>query len=543
VAAGHLLLAMFYRLVADAGGRVAFGDTDSGAVIATADGHAIMIDAAGEDGQPVAAHTVPTLRYDIVRQIAGRFASLNPYDPALIPGSILDGKAVNFDPRSGEQIELMATCISSKRYALRRPDGSFADRKESSLGMVLSPIEQQAADDRRSATKDWIDEAWRVVIAIMTDRVRRSEAASGLQPGRDECKWVLRQPWLERPVVRKLAISSPAVMRQVRALSPDPPQGKAHPYAGPARPFNFYLVTTAVRACDRRLDGTPVPASAHLTLIAPFEPDPAKWLDHCWLRLDTGEPFVPGEPDCDGIVWRFRTIREFLIAYAGHPSGEWLGVDNQPCGKGTRGILRRRPVQDAGRLLVLKEQLTWGDEPGQAFTVPEPLVVPADCPDDNRDPAQPRRAKAGRPDDTNPTAWQTIVLPAIASLGTGLCAPYLGVSPATVRDWLAGRWQPDEPHRVSRELARLVQREGLAHGIASTDALTVLEQATHEIAAMRAEVQEALAAGSARHGLRALARRLGCDHKQLTRWRTAPPASLATLRRLHHQLAALASSG
>jgi hypothetical protein len=135
----------------------------------------------------------------------------NPYDQSLIRGSILEIKEINYagEKRSPgfkaqstlDMIELTALCISSKRYDLIRPDGTLADKKESILGMLLSPLDASPGDDRREASRDWIGEAWRAIDDLWERRPV-------------DC------PWMERPAVRRLAATSPAVMKNLASLTP-----------------------------------------------------------------------------------------------------------------------------------------------------------------------------------------------------------------------------------------------------------------------------------------------------------------------------------
>src|SRR5258708_9852706 len=106
---------------------------------------------------------------------------------------------------NGRQIPLAALFISAKRYQLSRPDGSFADYKESILGMLLAPAER------------WTEEAWRTLGEIWDSR--------RLTP----------RSWFALPAVRCLAMTSPAYAREIQGLPG-------------LRPWNFFLVATAIRS-------------------------------------------------------------------------------------------------------------------------------------------------------------------------------------------------------------------------------------------------------------------------------------------------------
>jgi hypothetical protein len=57
------------------------------------------------------------------------------------------------------QIQLNGLFISAKRYSIARPDGSFADFKESILGMFLRP------------TDSWTEAAWHALDEIWDGRL------------------------------------------------------------------------------------------------------------------------------------------------------------------------------------------------------------------------------------------------------------------------------------------------------------------------------------------------------------------------------------
>jgi hypothetical protein len=155
--AARLMLALLERLVRDAGGSYAFCDTDSMAIIATHDGDLVPCPA-GPLHTDLGQAAVRAISYDEVDRIVSRFAALNPYNPELVPGSILELEEWNFDPETGKRRQLYCYAISAKRYALYNldPDGRSILRKwsEHGLGHLLNPIDP-AADDRDHARHVW----------------------------------------------------------------------------------------------------------------------------------------------------------------------------------------------------------------------------------------------------------------------------------------------------------------------------------------------------------------------------------------------------
>ena len=97
-------------------------DTDSMAIVATEAGGLVPCPS-GPHRTPDGRDAVQALTWQQVRDIATRFASLNPYDRQAIPGSILKIEDDNFDPKTTRQRQLFCYAISAKRYALFLPDG------------------------------------------------------------------------------------------------------------------------------------------------------------------------------------------------------------------------------------------------------------------------------------------------------------------------------------------------------------------------------------------------------------------------------------
>jgi hypothetical protein len=156
-AAARLMLAMLERLVTDADGGYAFCDTDSMAIVATPSGGPVACPGGllmTEDGHPA----IRSLSFAEVDAIIDRFAALNPYDPELVAGSILELEEWNFDPETGNPRQLYCYAISSKRYALYNLDANghplIRKPSEHGLGHLLNPIDPDA-DNRDLAREVW----------------------------------------------------------------------------------------------------------------------------------------------------------------------------------------------------------------------------------------------------------------------------------------------------------------------------------------------------------------------------------------------------
>jgi hypothetical protein len=396
-AGGRLLLAIVHRLVADRGGIVAACDTDGAHIVATAEGGVVLVETRNADfyeGGP--AEPVHALSWAEVEEIAARFEPLNPFDRGLLPGSPLRVQRVNFDS-AGRQIPLEGHFISAKRYSLTRPDGSFADFKESILGMLFPP------------SGGWIEEAWHTLGEMWDFR----------QPA--------PRPWLDLPAVRALSATSPAFAQEIKGLPG-------------LRPWNSFLVATAIG----RKPG--LQESRTEVAVAPFERDPQKWLTLPWLFSESGEPVPFNGPDRDGFVWRLRTLRDFLSSYARHPISEMLAPDGSRCGPYTRGILRRRPVRGGERWLLLKEAAVYGDNPRHAFSVTPPETIRRPNPADW---------------DGRSAVWESAIKPALAALGPSAVGRKMGLAARTARAWAAGERQPEKPGEVARAIVAVAGEAGL----------------------------------------------------------------------------------
>lgn len=155
--AARLMLALVEHLVTDADGGYAFCDTDSMAIIATPKGGVVscpggpLLIAEGREG-------LCALSYAEVDDIISRFTSLNPYNPELVSGSILELEEWNLDPNYGERRQLYCYAISAKRYAMYNLDehGRPILRKwsEHGLGHLLNPIDPRS-EDRNLARRIW----------------------------------------------------------------------------------------------------------------------------------------------------------------------------------------------------------------------------------------------------------------------------------------------------------------------------------------------------------------------------------------------------
>jgi hypothetical protein len=367
-AAARLMLATLEALVTQAGGVWAFCDTDSMAIVAAEDSTLIHCPGGLVEQDLHDRESVRALTWEQVDEIVARFEALNPYDPAIVSGSVLKIEDQNYelDPADPERTrvlkderrQLYCHAISAKRYQLYnldehgRPtlrrigdgqDGEDTDpadaetpdaldelrkHSEHGLGHLLNPT------DPKSESRDWI--------AQLSDYVVRTDALGldASEPG-----------WLDRPALTRVTITSP------RLLKPFDAYNRRRPVADRIRPYNFGLVAHVNKP---GLHGLP----ERFLAVAPFEKDPGKWRRLPWSNAyEPGSRYeiVPddrtGEQLATAINGRVivKTYRTVLDDYRTHPEAKSLGPDGRPCDRRTVGLLTRRPVRVAAIHYIGKE--------------------------------------------------------------------------------------------------------------------------------------------------------------------------------------------
>jgi len=134
--------------VTDAGGTYLMCDTDSMAIVSSEKGGLVRCQGDTHrmsDG----ADAIKALPWRQVRQIVDRFKNLNPYDPNIVPGSVLNiVEELNYDA-DGCQRQLYGYGISAKRYGLYARDKSgfrLIKVSEHGLGLYYRPKEGRDAE-------------------------------------------------------------------------------------------------------------------------------------------------------------------------------------------------------------------------------------------------------------------------------------------------------------------------------------------------------------------------------------------------------------
>jgi hypothetical protein len=463
-ATGRLWLAAVHHEVKRRGGIVAACDTDGAHIVATKKGGTVYVETRGADfhegGPDQPVHALSNAEVD---EIGALFEPLNPFDRTLLPGSPLRVKGAS-----------EGLFISAKRYALTGPEGNFIDRKESILGMLFAPFD------------GWIDEAWRTIGEM----------------------WDARRPtprsWFALPALRCLSLTSPAYSREIKAL------------AG-MRPWNSFLVAFVIGTKSDE------PELRTAVAVAPFECDPSNWAALDWRFGESGKAVSLDNPDGEGVRWRLRTLERFLSDYVKHPIAEMLAPDGSPCRAYTRGVLRRRPIRDGERWLILKEGAVWGDDPRHAFSVPETEMV-----------------RAGL--STAFADWEREIKPALVVVGPSAVARKMGLAERSARAWASGERQPANSGEVARAIIAVAHETGLTLPI---DEIHRAEEICGELPCRAAAVQcfilIAVEMLAERHGgVRALARAMagedGRDYEPtVRRWLSLDlrePRSIIDLNRI-----------
>jgi hypothetical protein len=388
----RLMLVLLEEAVAGLGGAYAFCDTDSMAVVATEAGGPVPCPG-GPERTPRGEEAVRALSWEQVERIRDRFGALNPYDRRVVPGSVLKLEGENLDPDTGERVQLWCHAISAKRVALyeRLPGGGvrLRRRSEHGLGHLMDPLGKQGRD------RDWIDRAW-------VGLIRQTE-----EP----------EDWLDRPAVARVTASTPSMLAPFRGRN----RGRA--YAEQVKPFNF-LLSAAVAPLGHP-EGTD-PTRFHL--VAPYEPDPARWVQLDWVDLYSGQAYrIATTGEARPRLVRVRSYREVLREYGVHPEAKALGPDGRPCGRATVGLLRRRPVRLAELRLIGKEANLV--EEVEAGLVHDPREVLNEYGDPARDP------------------FDQFVRPVLRRLPKGALAEAAGIHPRKVAAIRNGHARPRPAHR------------------------------------------------------------------------------------------------
>jgi hypothetical protein len=328
--AGRLLLALIMRLVDDRGGHYVFCDTDSLFIVATK--HGRLVPCPGGDRQrDDETPAVTALSWQQVVGVVDQLRPLNPFRGLLAGRSVLKIEDINYHPDTGQQRQMYALSIASKRYAPfcydqdRRPHllggpGSYK-RSEHGLGHLLDPT---SLDPDRSQDR-FYDRWWKQIL-------------------HDELGIPLDEPdWFDRPAVGRLAVTSRHEESAFRAYNAD------LPYDQQTRPFNFGVMSFPK-------PGQPVSGA----LVAPLVTDPPQWQHLTWqhrgdptrppVTIRTGDERFP----IPGTVV-VQSYRDVYTEYRKHPETKATTPTGDPVQPSTRGLLAPATITATGIDRIGKE--------------------------------------------------------------------------------------------------------------------------------------------------------------------------------------------
>jgi hypothetical protein len=146
---------------------------------------------------------------------------------------------------------------------------------------------------------------------------------------------MIERGWLDQPAVTRISAASAAALDPFRTS-----YNLGRRFSEQIKPYNF-LMSVQVAPFSHPA-GYP---RVRFQLTAPWEPDPRRWLELEWADRYSGDRFrihTIGAPCPDSV--KVKTNRDVLDRYRTHPEPKSLGPDLQPCGRRTRGLLKRRPV-------------------------------------------------------------------------------------------------------------------------------------------------------------------------------------------------------
>jgi hypothetical protein len=313
--AARLMLTLLERGVEDATGSWMFCDTDSMAIVATENGGLIACQG-GPHRLPDGRAAVKALSYAEVTIIRRRFDALNPYQPGTVADLLK------------EEIAGVCLAISAKRYAIW--DTLDADEiallapvkiSQHGLGRYLDPVSPTVERRDGKGQLTWILHTWQWIAGALTD----------LNPPLPE--------WADRPAVSRITVSSAALWAPFKVGN------EGRPWAEQIKPYNFLLVA------DVDPFGLPHGADpGRFRLIAAYDNNPDHWADLEWrnlydpqgrtYRLTVDREEFDANPDLVLAKSYGQVIRDYRL----HPEHKFTAADGTPCRRGTRGVLRRRPV-------------------------------------------------------------------------------------------------------------------------------------------------------------------------------------------------------
>jgi hypothetical protein len=249
---GRLLLAMTEACVEEKHGTYLFCDTDSLAIVASKKRRQLRIP--GSDGRKI-------LSWIEVQAIVDKFAALNPYNPKIVKGSILnlvDANYADSDPKKPRR-QLYGYSIAAKRYALyekiSEKDIKVVDPKAHGVGFLYPP--KDSPKEWKEDVPQWTYEMWDYIVRGALNLKR--EAAS----------------WLNIPQMMRLSITTYRVLEMLGEWEV-------------ARPYNFLFLPMVDPAFGYAFDRR---ANEKVLLVAPFSSKQERWYDMECVNIHSGKKY------------------------------------------------------------------------------------------------------------------------------------------------------------------------------------------------------------------------------------------------------------
>jgi len=334
-AAGRLLLAMTEACVKQKRGTYLFCDTDSLAIVSSENGGPLNI--AGSEG-------VRILPWPEVQSVVDSFASLNPYDPKAVTGSILnlvDANYVDSDPKKRRR-QLYGHSIAAKRYALYEKLGNsgikIVDPKAHGIGFLYPP--KDSPEDWEEDVPQWTYEMWDYIVR------------SGLELPKET------PSWLDIPQMMRLTVTTYNVLEMLGEWEM-------------ARPYNFLFLPMVDPLFGYAFDRQ---ANEKVLLVCPFSSKQGEWFDLECVNIHNGKKYKmldstkERNPPSD-VVFPSQFAR-LLAEYQQHPEAKSLAPDGTPCRADTKGLLQRAHIT-AGELRYVGKEADRKWEEGDDISVLE----------------------------------------------------------------------------------------------------------------------------------------------------------------------------
>jgi hypothetical protein len=191
--------------------------------------------------------------------------------------------------------------LDTERYALYDHDREtirLIKVSEHGLGLYYRPKEGRDSDCDVAL---WIKEGWQWIL----------NQALGIQAEKPD--------WLNVPVMRRIAITTPNVMAALRRLNRDK-----------ARPYNFALSPVLVNL-----------SKTSITLLGPFEKDSSLWGDMSYINIHDGTTYTLNLLPPLTLAQTFEMV---FFQFHRHPEYKSLASDSTSCKADTAGLLKRYPV-------------------------------------------------------------------------------------------------------------------------------------------------------------------------------------------------------